>query len=217
MFIYKITNTINGKIYIGQSIRPIQKRFKRHINDAINNNINTHFAKAIRKYGKDNFVIEEIDTANSQDELNRKEQYWIKYYDSTNKGYNETDSIYKCGGNTYKNKTDEEMQKIKEKIKISKLSNNNPNSKKIKCLNTKTNDELIFNTVKDCQNYFQEKSYRFITTRATNKTRSLYKGIWNIAYIENEYACVENVNKGGIRILVEDLNTNNKQVFESIN
>ena len=63
MWIYKITNIQNNKVYIGQSIRPIEQRFKRHINDAINNKLDTHFARAIRKYGKDSFRIETIDTA----------------------------------------------------------------------------------------------------------------------------------------------------------
>ena len=96
MWIYKITNIQNNKVYIGQSIRPINQRFQRHINDALNNILDTHFARAIKKYGKENFVIEEIDTANTQEELNKKEQYWIKYYDSVINGYNETDAISKC-------------------------------------------------------------------------------------------------------------------------
>ena len=75
MWIYKITNIQNNKCYIGQTIRPIEQRFHRHINDAMNNILNTHFARAIRKYGKENFIIEEIDTAKNQKELNLKEQY----------------------------------------------------------------------------------------------------------------------------------------------
>lgn len=82
MFIYKITNIQNNKVYIGQTIRPIEERFKRHINDALNNILDTHFARAIRKYGKDSFIIEQIDSANTAEELTSKEQYWIKYYNS---------------------------------------------------------------------------------------------------------------------------------------
>lgn len=78
MWIYKITNIQNNKVYIGQTIRPIHDRFNRHINDAINNIIDTHFARAIRKYGKENFIIEEIDTATTQEELTEKEKYWIQ-------------------------------------------------------------------------------------------------------------------------------------------
>ena len=90
MIIYKITNIKNNKVYIGQTIRPMKDRFNRHINDALNNVIDTHFARAIRKYGKESFIIEQIDTANSQQELNIKEQMWIREYDSINKGYRDT-------------------------------------------------------------------------------------------------------------------------------
>ena len=86
IFIYKITNTVNNKVYIGQSIRPIEQRFKRHINDAINNKLDTHFARAIRKYGAECFYIEEIDSASTQEELNQKEQYWIRFYNSVEEG-----------------------------------------------------------------------------------------------------------------------------------
>ena len=82
MWIYKITNIQNNKVYIGQTIRPIQDRFNRHISDALHNIIDTHFARAIRKYGKEIFSLEVIDTVQSQNELNKKEQYWIQYYNS---------------------------------------------------------------------------------------------------------------------------------------
>lgn len=72
MQVYKITNIQNNKVYIGQTIRGIQERFARHIKDAMSNRLDTHFARAIRKYGPENFIIEEIDTAETQEELNKK-------------------------------------------------------------------------------------------------------------------------------------------------
>ena len=90
MFIYKITNTQNNKIYIGQTIRPVEDRWHRHINDALHNILDTHFARAIRYYGPDAFTVEVIDTATTQQELTAKEAYWITWYDSVNTGYNET-------------------------------------------------------------------------------------------------------------------------------
>lgn len=187
MFIYKITNIINNKVYIGQSIRPIEQRFKRHINDALKNKLDTHFARAIRKYGSDNFICELIDESDNQKDLTLKEQYWIRYYDSVNKGYNETDAISKCGGNTYLSKTKTELMLISNKIRISKLGKLNPNSKSIKCYNVETNEELFFDTVKDCQEYFKEKHHRFITTRVLHQTKSLYKNLWKISYTDEEY------------------------------
>jgi group I intron endonuclease len=187
MFIYKITNKVNNKVYIGQSVRPIKKRFNRHINDAIRNKLDTHFARAIRKYGKDNFICEVIDTAKNQNDLTLKEQYWIQYYDSVKMGYNETDAISKCGGNTYASKTEEELLEISERIRKSKVGKLNPNSKSVKCYNIETKEELFFETVKECQEYFGEKHHRFITNRVLNKTISLYKNVWRIAYADGEY------------------------------
>lgn len=153
MFIYKVTNIVNNKMYIGQTSKkidnPVEARFKRHISDAKSNRLDTHFTKAIRKYGENNFVIEIIDRASSQDELNQKEHYWINYFDSVNNGYNETDSILKSGGNTYLSKTDSEMKAIKQKISDSKKGSKNPNATKVKCKSILTNDEHHFDTINE--------------------------------------------------------------------
>lgn len=187
MYIYKITNKINNKIYIGQTIRSVEERWKRHINDAINNILDTHFARAIRYYKPENFTLEIIDIANNQDELNKKEQYWIQYYDSTNYGYNETDAISKCGGNTYKSKTPEEMKQISEKIRQSKLGGKNPHSTKVKCKNILTNEEYHFNSQAEAQQFFNETNHQFISRRCRHEVKCLYQNQWLIAYENDEY------------------------------
>ena len=185
MWIYKITNIQNNKVYIGQTIRPIKDRFHRHINDAMNNILDTHFARAIRKYGKDNFIIEEIDFANNQNELNKKEQYWIRYYDSIYSGYNETDAISKCGGNTYLSKTEEEMDVIKEKIRQTKLGNKNPMAKKIKRINIITNEIDIFDTIISCAQACGIKNGKTsITTRLNGGIKSPFKKQWIFEYYD---------------------------------
>ena len=89
--IYKITNLINGKIYIGQSV-DIQYRFRNHKSESFNpksNAYDTAIHRAIRKYGVENFsfdVVEECD----QEELRDREIYWINYYNSFGEGYNLT-------------------------------------------------------------------------------------------------------------------------------
>ena len=89
-FIYKITNTINGKFYIGQTIQNVKERFYQQCATKCSKAVsNMAIHRAIKKYGKSNFtveVIEEIDSAN----LNDRERYWIKYYNSYNNGYNST-------------------------------------------------------------------------------------------------------------------------------
>lgn len=172
MIIYKITNIKNNKVYIGQTIRPMKDRFNRHINDALNNVIDTHFTRAIRKYGKESFIIEQIDAANSQQELNIKEQMWIREYDSTNKGYNETDAIFKCGGNTYKSKTKAEMKKIGKKLRKTKLGGLNPRSVKVIMIDITENKKQIFNSQQECANFLKLKSHVPISRRCRGIIKS---------------------------------------------
>ena len=84
-FIYRITNKVNGKVYIGQTINSLKQRFHKHINSEGCK----YLHNAILKHGKENFVIEEIERV-SQDKLDEREIYWIKYYNSTDRkfGYN---------------------------------------------------------------------------------------------------------------------------------
>ena len=185
MWIYKITNIINNKPYIGQTIRPVEQRFHRHINDALNNILDTHFARAIRKYGKENFIIETIDIASTQEELNQKEQYWIQYYDAINNGYNETDAISKCGGNTYRSKTNDEMNIIKDKIRQTKLGSKNPMAKKVKRINVITKEIDVFDTVISCAQACGIKNGKTsISTRLNGQVKSPFKNTWLFEYYE---------------------------------
>lgn len=90
--IYKITNLINDKVYIGQS-SDIKRRWKDHCKDAFWKHSPCYeypLYRAIRKYGLDNFsfdIIEECDAS----ELNTKEKFYIAQYDSYKIGYNQTE------------------------------------------------------------------------------------------------------------------------------
>lgn len=87
MYIYKITNNINGKIYIGQTIGTVKNRFDEHCRSS---KCNTPIDKSIKKYGRDNFLVETIIETDSIDELNELEIFYIDKYNSTDKsiGYN---------------------------------------------------------------------------------------------------------------------------------
>lgn len=94
--IYKITNIINGKSYIGQST-DIHRRWRNEITDSNNVNANSYnypLMRAFRKYGVDNFKFEIIEECKNE-ELNQKEMYWIDYFDTFFHGYNQT-----LGGDT---------------------------------------------------------------------------------------------------------------------
>lgn len=82
--IYKITNKISGKSYVGQS-NDIKRRFKEH--QTIGNRSKIPVDIAIQKYGKESFTYEIIELCQIE-QLNEKEEYWIKFYDSYNNGYN---------------------------------------------------------------------------------------------------------------------------------
>ena len=90
--IYKVTNKENNKVYIGQTIQTLQERKNKHYYKARQeNDYNTHFINALRKYPENSFAWEIIDTANSQKELDEKEKEWICHYNSVEEGYNTKD------------------------------------------------------------------------------------------------------------------------------
>ena len=93
--VYKVTNKENGKIYIGITSQGVTTRWHKHCSDGLYSNSNFPIHNAIRKYGKDNFqveVIETIEDSTDYDQLKEREIYWIKEFNSYNRevGYNLT-------------------------------------------------------------------------------------------------------------------------------
>lgn len=120
MLIYKITNKINKKIYIGKTIRDLNVRWQEHIRDSKNSN--TPLYLAMRKYGLNNFSIEIIkDNIKTIEELNKLEQYYIKLYNSTSheNGYNI--ALGGDGGRIFSKLTEKDVNEI---IKILSDSEN---------------------------------------------------------------------------------------------
>lgn len=90
MIIYKATNKITGKCYIGQTKQKLEKRIQNHLRDSEKNKKNQRpFLLSIKKHGIESFVFEEIDRANSTKDLDTKEIYWIEKLDTIiPNGYN---------------------------------------------------------------------------------------------------------------------------------
>lgn len=89
MYIYKITNTITSKIYIGQTIKDIPEyRWSTHKSFA-KRNVKSKFYNSIRKYGENNFKFEVIFKAFDIESLNFFESYFIEYFNSISNGYNQ--------------------------------------------------------------------------------------------------------------------------------
>ena len=111
MYIYKITNCVNNKVYIGQTVQVNPKmRWYSHL-AYVRRGIKSHLYDSMRKYGVENFVWEVIDSASSIDELNLKEQKWVEHYKVITEVYNNREA----GGNkTHSAKSIEKMRRAQK-------------------------------------------------------------------------------------------------------
>lgn len=120
--IYKFTNKINGKIYIGQT-KNIKKRIYQHIKGKTYKVSKIH--NAIKKYGIENFSIEILE--HDIENYNEREKYWIKFYNSIENGYNicpggEEPPIIKGENSSLTKFTDQEIANIVIALKENILS-----------------------------------------------------------------------------------------------
>ena len=191
MFIYKITNKINGKIYVGQVYnRSIMDRFKRHCTDA-KPDCKMAIDRAIYKYGVDNFTVEQIDKADNLNELNKKEIYWIEKLKSNDSKYGYNLTRGGEGGNTYVNKTPEEMKSIRKKLSDSKKGSQNGKSVKVKAYNICTKEELHFDTMISLQSHFNLKGKGTLKNHCDHKAKYYWNKCWVFAYESNDYDKLE--------------------------
>lgn len=141
--IYKVTNIVNGKVYIGKTEATLILRIRRHCCEA-RKGTNRYFYDAIRCYGWDSFSVEVIETCHNLEELNEREIYWISILKSNNKefGYNLTEGGDGCGFSVESLKksadkrrgkpvSDEVKKKISEGNKGKKVTISDETKKKI--------------------------------------------------------------------------------------
>ena len=142
-YIYKITNTINGKVYIGQTIQSVTKRWYDHVSQAKTTTKPGHFQRAILKYGRDAFTVEIVEKDVPRDLLDDKESEHISRLDTYNNGYNSTSGGQRePTGNVHYIPTDEHKQNMSkakkgkklnwskqslEAVRQAKIGTNNPN------------------------------------------------------------------------------------------
>lgn len=179
-YIYKIICLTNNKIYIGQTKQHYISRFIQHKSHARTGQSNHKLARALRKYGDDNFIIEVIEEC-TFDLLDERERYWIAFYNSTDDsvGYNiniggQDFSSYKIVENEqeiieYYQKCHHQQKTFKHfgiteyKLRQILLRNNIPtdfstyknhNSQKIKIIEL----DLEFESQRACAKYFLENN-----------------------------------------------------------
>lgn len=87
-YVYKITNDVNGKMYIGQTSRTLLERFEEHCRESMLKRFpDRPLYSAMIKYGIEHFSIELIEETDNPKE---REIYWIEYYGTFKNGYNAT-------------------------------------------------------------------------------------------------------------------------------
>ena len=222
-YIYKITNNINDKPYVGQTNKTLEARFKKHLYDALVFGLDTKFARAIRKYYRDDeevFKIQAIEYFEdiSKEALTDREYFWIKELDAIANGYNCTLSKNRSGGNTYFGRTDEQMLKTRKKLSESKLGANNPNAAGIKCKNIISGEVLHFGSAQDACRFFGEKNHSTFTKRAAGSIKWLYADKYLVAYEEADFdeTLIERKKYSfAIPIKVVNIGTKESTVFNS--
>ncbi len=115
--IYLITNTLNNKMYVGQTKLTLKQRFSEHQQPSKK----TAISYAIQKYGKENFKIQLLEECNITN-LDERETFYIEKYKSYENGYNNTIG----GGSQYISHTPEVKQKLSAAAKGKLVGDKNP-------------------------------------------------------------------------------------------
>ena len=136
--IYKITNLINNKCYIGQAKDIYRRCNEEHIYGCNNSaTASFHIYQAFAKYGIENFSVEVVELCD-QSVLNEREIYWIDYYNSIDNGYNiiRGGDCYRGENNIQAKLTEIQVKEIITLLEECKLNNQEIASKYQVCNNT---------------------------------------------------------------------------------
>lgn len=179
--IYKITNLINNKSYIGITIRNIDYRWREHCKPSRKKV--SILTNAIIKYGKNNFELEILEK--DIDDKN-KENYYITLYNTLSpNGYNLT-----TGGEHFQI-TEQERKRRSEFLKgkrllLGKKQNKEWIEKRIKNkrkpfigIHIKTKEIVEFNSLNEASKFFNKKYVQSINDCCNGKQKSAYGYIWN--------------------------------------
>ena len=172
--IYIVKNKINDCVYIGQTSKSLENRLNHHFSNIPSGK--TKFVKAMKEIGKDNFYIEALEYVD-ENIADERELYWINYYKIISDVYNTKFSQGKCGGDTLSNHPN--YEEISKKISKNISGKNNGNSKKVVARNMKYNFSIGFDSVSECQQFFNIPRHDIITRRC----RKIIKKLWRDTYI----------------------------------
>ena len=207
--IYKITNQLNNKVYIGKTVESLEERWKEHKLESRKPIRGSRpLYAAIQKYGLENFKIELIEDNIDLEQLNFKEQYWIQYYNSYigfkySNGYNATlggDGTIKYDYKTIANyylqvqnisQTAKYFDCCYETVKRALLeynieTNQQVNNKKIRRISLKTNRVKTYVAITDAAKEFANEHRTIETARkAISKAIRTHKPIYGFIWEED--------------------------------
>lgn len=201
MIVYEALNSINGKRYIGQTIRSLEERKHEHLYTSKHDpSVSIHFYRAIEKYGVEVFEWKIIDTATTQEELNIKESYWIDFYDSTNpeRGYNLK------GGGHHPFLTDEVKKKIGDAQRgplnhmYGRYGKENPFAKRVMIIATSEIFDSVSDLIRAHPEYEKGLSKICAVCRGIRKT---YKG-QKFRYVDESDIVIDNGEDDTLRFLI---------------
>lgn len=138
--IYKITNTIDNKCYIGKSI-DLKRRIRKHkayLKSESHHNI--HLQRAYNKYGLENFKFEIVEVC-AEENLDYLEVFYIQKYNAYENGYNM--NLGGENGRGYKH-----SEAFKTEQRQNNLGAKNPRAKKVMC------EGRVFDTVRECAYFY---------------------------------------------------------------
>jgi group I intron endonuclease len=170
--IYRITNNLSGKVYIGQTTRLPLKRFRAHTWGKGARAESMPIRLAIKKYGKQNFTFEVIFVCFHRDFLDEMESFFIKSNNSISpNGYN-----LESGGHANKSPSKETLEKLRQYQR-------KHNGKPVTCRNLLTGEEISVQCMSDVRELGFTQSE--VSSVCSHKKYS-HRG-WTFKFSDSEY------------------------------
>lgn len=161
-------NTENDKVYVGQTTQSTEIRLIGHRKFALSG-AGSKVYREMRRVGVDKFYIEVIETV-SESIGSEREKFWISELDSCFNGLNSSPGGHKVGGNTYSGL--DNLDEVRAKLSASKSGGLNPKSRKVETRFSDGSPSIVFDSIRDCQNYFGIGDHTKILRSISGKRKS---------------------------------------------